>query len=151
MTAQPLSHVLATNAQILVAKLPVDPMLNAQLLARLPNVLVCLDFCPTQLLLLGVPDNQHLVWPTTNVPLDSNVMPNFADPCVTQTVLACLMSCVLTMFARKSASLTMIVDLTKFAKVSNVYLDAGPIKIAQSPSHVKTTNASIHAALLNVE
>jgi hypothetical protein len=61
MTVQPLSHVLATNAQILVAKLPVDPMLNAQLLARLPNVLVCLDFCPTQLLLLGVPDNQHLV------------------------------------------------------------------------------------------
>ena len=77
-----------------------------------------------------MPVNQHPVWPTINVPKDSNVTPNFVDLFVTVTMLAYLMSYVATTFAKKSARVTMTAAAMISARESSVSRDAGQIPIA---------------------
>ena len=146
-----LNHVSTTSVMILVLKPHVDLMLNVPLWIKELNVHVCLDFCLTLQLKLDALVNLHLVCPITNVPLDSNAMPNFADLFVTVMMLVCLMSFVLTMCAKRFARATMIVEPTKSAKVSNVYLDADQIRIVQLHKLVKTINVLILVLLQPVE
>ena len=146
-----LNHVSTTSVMILVLKPHVDLMLNVLLWIKELNVHVCLDFCLTLQLKLDALVNLHLVCPITNVPLDSNAMPNSADLFVTVMMLVCLMSFVLTMCAKRFARATMIVEPTKSAKESNVYLDADQIRIVQLHKLVKTINVLILVLLQHVE
>ena len=146
-----LNHVSTTSVMILVLKPHVDLTLNVLLWIKELNVHVCLDFCLTLQLKLDALVNLHLVCPITNVPLDSNAMPNSADLFVTVTMLVCLMSFVLTMCAKRFARATMIVEPTKSAKESNVYLDADQTRIVQLHKLVKTINVLILVLLQHVE
>ena len=146
-----LNHVSTTSVMILVLKPHVDLMLNVLLWTKELNVHVCLDFCLTLQLKLDALVNLHLVSPITNVPLDSNAMPNSADLFVTVTMLVCLMSFVLTMCAKRFARVTMIVEPTKSAKESNVYLDADQTRIVQLHKLAKTINVLILVLLQHVE
>ena len=143
--------MLATSVPILVPKPLVDPMLNVLLWTKELNVHVYPDFYLTPLPLLDALVNPLPVYLITNVPLDSNAMPNSAAPCVTVMMLVSRTNCVLTTFVKRSVRATMIVDQTRSAKVSNVCLDVGPTRIAHPLKHVKTTNASIPVPLPNVE
>lgn len=129
LIVQPPNLVLATSVLILVDKPHAVPMPNVQLWTKRLSALVWQDSCPTQQLSLAVPENLLLALPTTNVLKDSSAMPSFADLFVTVTMLACLTNFALTTFAKKSASLTVIVDPMRFAKVSNAFQDAGPTLI----------------------
>ena len=146
-----LNHVSTTSVMILVLKPHVDLTLNVLLWIKELNAHVCLDFCLTLQLKLDALVNLHLASPITNVPLDSNAMPNSADLFVTVTMLVCLMSFVLTMCAKRFARATMIVEPTKSAKESNVYLDADQTRIVQLHKLVKTINVLILVLLQPVE
>ena len=146
-----LNHVSTTSVMILVLKPHVDLTLNVLLWIKELNVHVCLDFCLTLLLKLDALVNLHLVCLIINVPLDSNAMPNSADLFVTVMMLVCLMSFVLTMCAKRFARATMIVEPTKSAKESNVYLDADQTRIVQLHKLVKTINVLILVLLQPVE
>ena len=146
-----LNHVSTTSVMILVLKPHVDLTLNVLLWIKELNVHVCLDFCLTLQLKLDALVNLHLVCLIINVPLDSNAMPNSADLFVTVTMLVYLMSFVLTMCAKRFARATMIVEPTKSAKESNVYLDADQIRIVQLHKLVKTINVLILVLLQPVE
>ena len=146
-----LNHVSTTSVMILVLKPHVDLTLNVLLWTKELNVHVCLDFCLTLQLKLDALVNLHLASPITNVPLDSNAMPNSADPFVTVMMLVFLMSFVLTMCAKRFARATMIVEPTKSAKESNVYLDADQTRIVQLHKLAKTINVLILVLLQHVE
>ena len=146
-----LNHVSTTSVMILVLKPHVDLTLNVLLWIKELNVHVCLDFCLTLQLKLDALVNLHLVCLIISVPLDSNAMPNSADLFVTVTMLVCLMSFVLTMCAKRFARATMIVEPTKSAKESNVYLDADQTRIVQLHKLVKTINVLILVLLQHVE
>ena len=146
-----LNHVSTTSVMILVLKPHVDLTLNVLLWIKELNVHVCLDFCLTLQLKLDALVNLHLVCLIISVPLDSNAMPNSADLFVTVTMLVCLMSFVLTMCAKRFARATMIVEPTKSAKESNVYLDADQTRIVQLHKLVKTINVLILVLLQPVE
>ena len=84
---RPHNPALGTSVPILAARHHVDPTPNVQFLIKKPNVLVCQDFCPIQLLLLAAQEHRPPVLQTINVQKDSNVMPNFADLFVTLMTL----------------------------------------------------------------
>ena len=123
--------VWPTSAPIHVDKLLAVPMLNVLWWTNELNVPAWQDFCPTPQRSLDVPENQQHVSPTTNAPLASNVMPDFAGPSVTVMMLACLMNSASTMFAKRSAKVTANAVPMRFAKVSSVFLAADPMQIAR--------------------
>ena len=129
LIVRPLNLAWATNVQIHVRKNHVDPMPNVRLWTKEPNVHVWWDFCPIPQLSLGALVNPHLVSLTINVRKASNAMPNFAALFVTVMMPVCLMNCVLTMFAKRFARVTMTAVAMKFARVSSVFQDADPMLI----------------------
>ena len=147
----PRNSALEISVPIPVPKPLVDPMLNVPWWTREPNVHVYPDFYPTPRLLLDALVNLLLVYLITNVPLDSNAMPNSVAPCVTAMTLVFLTNCVLITFVKRSARVTMIVDLMRSVKVSNVCLVADLTRIVHHLKPVKITNVSILAPSPNVE